>query len=127
MPDFGDGGAKDLVSLLQHSGLRSGAIHYLYDKYQPYPSTAKLLATYIVNLILVLHGIFTDSLHSDPPRKLSNDIVLKVIEHHKTVLERESLDDIDSVAGFATHPEQVIESEIERRLSPDSVGAGAGT
>jgi len=124
VPVFGTGGAKELVSLLQRFGLSSGAIHYLYDRYQQYPSTAKLLATYIVNLVLVLHGISTDTLPSDPPRELSNDVVLKVVEHHKTVLERESLNDIDSVAGFATHPEQVIESEIGKRLVPDEAGAG---
>jgi hypothetical protein len=82
------------------------------------------LATYIVNLVLVLHGIFTDTLPSDPPRELSNDVVLKVVQHHKTVLERESLDNIDLVAGFTTHPEQVIEREIGKRLPPDSAGAG---
>jgi hypothetical protein len=82
------------------------------------------LATYIVNLVLVLHGIFTDTLPSDPPRELSNDVVLKVVQHHKTVLERESLDNIDLVAGFTTHPEQVIEQEIGKRLPPDSAGAG---
>jgi len=82
------------------------------------------LATYIVNLVLVLHGIFTDTLPSDPPRELSNGVVLKAVERHKTVIERESLDNIDSVAGFATHPEQVIESEIGKRLPQDSAGAG---
>jgi len=118
---------QELVSLLQRFRLSSGAIHYLYDGYQQYPSTAKLLATYIVNLVLVLHGIFTDTLPSDPPRELSNDVVLKVVKRHKTVLEKETLDDIDSVAEFATHPEQVIEREIIKRLPPDSAGAGAGT
>ena len=88
------------------------------------PSTAKLLATYIVNLVLVLHGIFTDTLPSDPPRELSNDVVLKVVERHKTVLEKGTLDGIDSVAEFATHPELVIESEIKRRLPPESAGVG---
>jgi len=66
-------------------------------------------------------------LPSDPPRELSNDVVFKVVEHHKTVLERETLDDIDSVPGFATHPEQVIESEIGKQLPPDLAGAGEGT
>ena len=85
------------------------------------------MATYIVNLVLVLHGIFTDTLPSDPPRELSKDVVLKIVEYHKTVLERESLDDIDSVTGFTTHPEKVIEREIVKRLPPDSAGAGVRT
>jgi len=63
-------------------------------------------------------------LPSDRPRELSNDVVLKVVEHHKIVLEKEALDDIDSVAEFATHPEQIIESEIRKRLPLDSAGAG---
>lgn len=88
------------------------------------PSTAKLLATYIINLVLVLHGIFTDTLSSDPPRELSNDVVLEVVQRRKTVLERESLDNIDSAAEFTTHPEEVIKREIGKRLPPDSAGAG---
>jgi len=85
------------------------------------------LATYIVNLVLILHGIFTYTLPSDSPRELSKDVVLEVVELHKTVLERESLDNIASVSGFTTHPEEVIKREIEKRLSPDSAGAGVGT
>ena len=81
------------------------------------PSTAKLLATYIVNLVLVLHGIFSKTLPFDPPREISNGVILEVVEQHKTALQENTLDDIDSVAEFATHPEQVIESEIRRRLS----------
>jgi len=124
---FGTGGAKELVSLLERFGLSPGAIHYLYNRYQQYPSTAKLLATYIVNLVLVLHGIFSDTLPSDPPRELSNKVVFEVIKHHKTVLGNKTLDDIDSVAEFTTHPEQVIESEIRKRLQPYSAAAEART
>jgi hypothetical protein len=66
---------------------------------------------------LVLHGIFSKTLPFDPPRELSNDVILDVVEQHKTALKEKTLDDIDSVAEFATHPEQVIESEIRKRLS----------
>lgn len=80
------------------------------------PSTAKLLATYIVNLILVLYGIFADTLPSEPPRELSNGVILEVVEHHKISLRNNSLDDIDQATDFAQHPEWVIQSEISKRL-----------
>ena len=87
------------------------------------PSTAKLLATYIVNLVLILHSVFTDTLLSHSPRVLSNDVVFEVVNRHKMDLKKETLDDIDLVPGFATHPEKVIESAIKRRLPPDSAGS----
>jgi len=74
---------------------------------------AKLPATHIINLMLVLHGIFSKTLPFDPPGELSNDDVLEVVEHHRTVLKYETL---DSVTEFATHPEQDIESELRKRL-----------
>jgi len=54
---------------------------------------------------------------------LSNNVVLKVVEHHKTILAKETLDNIDSLAEFATHPEQVIKSEIRKRLPPELSGS----
>jgi len=74
---------------------------------------AKLPATHIVNLMLVLHGIFSKTLPFDPPGELSNDDVLEVVEHCRTVLKDKTL---DSVTEFATHPEQDIESELRKRL-----------
>ena len=89
------------------------------------PSTAKLLATYIVNLVLILHSVFTDILLSHSPRVLSNDGVFEVVNRHKMDLKKDTLDDIDLVPGFTAHPEKVIESAIKRRLPPDSAGSGS--
>ncbi|PPQ85219.1 hypothetical protein CVT25_010089, partial [Psilocybe cyanescens] len=114
--DFGDAGATQLITLLEKFGLGSRATSYLYDKYQPYPSTAKLLGTYIVNLVLVLHGIFTDTLPVNPPRTLSNDVVTKAIEDRRTALTIHTLDGIDSDAEFNTRPEQVIKKEILKQI-----------
>ncbi|PPQ80950.1 hypothetical protein CVT25_014707 [Psilocybe cyanescens] len=89
---FGDRGATDLVTLLKTFGHNSVAIYYLYDKYQQYP-----------------------------PRILSNRVVTKAIEDRKTALQQNTLDSIDSVAEFSTHPEQVIEREILKQIPQESV------
>jgi hypothetical protein len=68
------------------------------------------LATYIINLILILHGIFADLLQlPDPPRVLSNDLVVKVLTRQNANLAG---DDID----FGNNPEKVIDSVIRKRL-----------
>ena len=77
------------------------------------PSTAKFLATYIINLVLILHGIFTNLLQSsDPPRALSNDVVDNIFKHHNADLTMRAPDDND----FATNPEQVIGRIIRKQL-----------
>ena len=53
---------------------------------------------------------------------LSNDVVFGVVKHHKRNLKKENLDDINSDPEFATHPEQVIESVIRKRL-PAGLGS----
>ncbi|KAF8814401.1 hypothetical protein BYT27DRAFT_7023311, partial [Phlegmacium glaucopus] len=58
--NFGSSGATLLIRLQQGIHLKDSHINYLYNNYQPYPSTAKLLSTYIINLILVLFGLFSD-------------------------------------------------------------------
>jgi len=59
---------------------------------------------------LILHGVFTDVLlqSSDPPRALSNDLVVNVLRRHNAELRKPALDDID----FATNPEQVIRKRL---------------
>ena len=86
----------------------------IYDAYSP--STAKFLATYIVNLIVVLHGVFMDILPSDPPRALSTDVVFNALGLHASDLKTRPLNNIDSVPGFSAHPEKVIASIIKKRL-----------
>ena len=79
--------------------------------------------------MLVLHDIFSKTLPFDPPGELSNDDVLEVVEHHRTVLKDKTLEDIDLVTEFATHPEQDIESEIRKRLGASGdiiLSSGAG-
>jgi len=63
---------------------------------------------------LILHGIFTDVLHqsSDPPRALSNDLVVNVLICHNADLRKPTLDDID----FAINPEQIIDNVIRKQL-----------
>ncbi|KAG6811661.1 hypothetical protein H0H92_006374 [Tricholoma furcatifolium] len=114
--DFGETvRAQVLLPLLRDFKVRESTIKYLYDNYQRYPSTAKLLATYLINLILILHGVLSDILPSEPPRKVSEDVVFKVVERYKTACEEEALD-LDSYPKFSTYPEQVIEQVIKKRL-----------
>jgi len=86
LSNFGAGGAKQLVSLLQNFGLSFGATSYLYDRYQQYPLTAKLLATYFVGLVL-------DTLPFGPLREPSNAVVFKFVRRHKIVLGKKTHDD----------------------------------
>ena len=78
------------------------------------PSTAKFLATYIINLVLVLHRIFADVLlqSSDPPRVLTNEHVVTALARHNADLTKQALND----SNFATDPEQVIDSVIKKLL-----------
>ncbi|KAF8350974.1 hypothetical protein F5887DRAFT_935338 [Amanita rubescens] len=102
---FGSTGAAVLPALLENFGFKPPAIQYLYDKYQKYPSTGKFLATYIINLVLILHGVFKLLLQlPDPPRALSSNLVLNVYND----LRKSALDDID----FTTNPEQVIRKQL---------------
>jgi hypothetical protein len=64
-----------------------------------------------------LHGVFTDTLPSDPPRALSNDVVSEVVKRYK--VDREAFNDIDSDPEFDTHPELVIKRLITKRLPAD--------
>jgi len=112
VPGFGSLGATALVPLLEKFGFNLPAIRYLYDKYQKYPSTAKFLATYIINLVLILYEVFDVLLQSSEiPRALLNDLVVNVLTRHKADLRKPALDD-----DFATNPEQVIGSVIKKRL-----------
>ena len=86
----------------------------VHDVYSP--STAKFLATYIVNLIVVLHGVFMNILPSDPPRALSTDVVFNALGLHASNLKTRSLNNIASVPGFSARPEKVIASIIKKRL-----------
>ena len=61
-----------------------------------------------------MHGVFTDLLlqSSDPPKALSNDVVVKALARHNSDLRKQPLDDID----ISTNPEEVIDNVIRRRL-----------
>lgn len=111
--DFGSKNDTVLRPLLEKFAFEPLAIHYLYSKYQKYPSTAKLLATYIINLMLILHDIFTELRSSDLlVRALSTEIVGSAVKLYKDrtsalVIKELASNDID----FA-NPEQVIRSVI---------------
>ncbi|PPQ83069.1 hypothetical protein CVT25_003778 [Psilocybe cyanescens] len=89
---FDDHDGTELVALLKNFGQGSLAIYCLYNKYQQYP-----------------------------PRTLLNSVVTKAIENRKIALEKYTLDGIDSVAEFSTHPEQVIKGEILKQIPRESI------
>ena len=69
--------------------------------------------TYIINLVLILHGIFTNLLQSsDPPRALLNDLVDIILKDHNADLTLQAPDDND----FAANPEQFIDRIIRKQL-----------
>lgn len=107
VPGFGSMGATVLVSLREKFKFQPASIQYLYDKYQKFPSTAKILATYIINLVLILHDVFTNVL-SEPPRALSNDLVGELIDDN---LRKPALDVID-----IANSDEVIDI-IKKRLT----------
>ncbi|KAF8812865.1 hypothetical protein BYT27DRAFT_7085928 [Phlegmacium glaucopus] len=72
-----------LAHVLGGVGIGIVAFKFLYGKYQKIPLTAGYLGAYIVDLLLVLHRIFTDTLHMDPPRPLSQEIISGALESHK--------------------------------------------
>lgn len=74
------------------------------------PSTAKFLATYIVNLVVILHGIFLDILPSDPPRPLSSSVVIDALECRKSSLQTNAFDDINFGSGVVITPERISQA-----------------
>ncbi|KAG6822204.1 hypothetical protein H0H92_014849 [Tricholoma furcatifolium] len=80
------------------------------------PSTAKILATYLINLVLILHGVFADILPSDPLR--ASNTVFEVVKRHKAACEKETFK-LNSDPEFSTHPERVIKRVITERLPTD--------
>ncbi|TFK20671.1 hypothetical protein FA15DRAFT_759207 [Coprinopsis marcescibilis] len=110
---------SDLISLVQVAGatalalplsaisLGILALRFLYGKYQKYPSTAKFLATYIVNLVVILHGIFLNILPSDPPRALSSSVVIDALECRRSSLQTTAVDDINLGSGGVITPEKI--------------------
>ena len=92
------------------------ACGYSLAHVQNSPSTAKLLATYIINLVLVIYRVFADILPADPPRALEDPLVFGVLARHNAHIKEDSLDNIDTALEFTTHPERVIEYVIRKRL-----------
>ncbi|KIJ95207.1 hypothetical protein K443DRAFT_333538 [Laccaria amethystina LaAM-08-1] len=90
------GGATALALPLSAISLGAIAIKFLYGKYQQYDSTAKVLAAYIVNLVVILHGIFMDILPSDPPRILSDSLVVDALASRKSDLQTNNFKNINS-------------------------------
>ncbi|KAF8804133.1 hypothetical protein BYT27DRAFT_7259579 [Phlegmacium glaucopus] len=72
-----------LAPVLGAVGIGVVAFKFLYGKYQKIPLTAGYLGAYIVDLTLVLHNIFIDTLSMEPPRPLSQGLISGVVESHK--------------------------------------------
>jgi hypothetical protein len=119
---FGSVGATVLVPLLENFGFK---FQYFYDRYQNSmfnsilktsahlfgisPSTAKFLATYIINLFFI-----TSSPMSCSSRLTHRECYQMTLYCLNTDLTKQALDD----SNFATNPEQVIDNVI-KKLLPD--------
>lgn len=95
-------GATALALPLSAISLGAIALKFLYGKYQHYDSTAKVLAAYIVNLVVILHGIFMDILPSDPPRSLSYSLVVDALACRKSNLQTNNFKNINSTPDGIT-------------------------
>jgi hypothetical protein len=49
----------------------------------PRPLTALCLGAYIVDLTLILHKLFIDTLNMEPPRTLSEELVFDTLQHYR--------------------------------------------
>jgi hypothetical protein len=47
------------------------------------PLTARYLGAYIVDLTLILHRLFIHTLHIEPPRPLSEELISGAVASHK--------------------------------------------
>ncbi|PPQ81511.1 hypothetical protein CVT26_010898 [Gymnopilus dilepis] len=112
---------KDLIELITGVGgtalalplsavtLGFVVLKFIYSKYQRYDWAARVLATYIVNLVLVLHEIFMNILPSDPPRSLSLSIAADALASLKSDLRTKPLGNISPTPEGIT---QVIKARL---------------
>jgi len=73
------------AQILGAAGIGIVAFKYLYGKYQRVPSTARYLGAYIVDLTLILHGLFNDTLAMEPPRPLSEELISGALASYKAL------------------------------------------
>jgi hypothetical protein len=71
------------AQFLGAAGISIVAFKYLYGKYQRIPLTARYLGAFIVDLTLVLHHLFMHTLHMEPPRPLSEELLSGAVASHK--------------------------------------------
>ncbi|CAA7257408.1 unnamed protein product [Cyclocybe aegerita] len=105
-------GGSGLVSPALGASLGLKAFQFLRGKYQKGASTAKYLATYIVDLTIILHEILL-VLMVDPPRSLSEDIV-KTLNAYKS----QSAGIYAQLQGviYSPRPEKFVEKVIRDAL-----------
>lgn len=60
-------------------------IKYLFRIYQTVPSTAQYLGAYIVDLTLILHRLFLEALPTEPPRRLSKELIDSAVNTYQEV------------------------------------------
>ncbi|KDR81245.1 hypothetical protein GALMADRAFT_116266 [Galerina marginata CBS 339.88] len=71
------------AQILGAAGIGIVAFKYLYGKYRRIPLTAQYLGAYIVDLTLVLHHLFINTLVMEPPRPLSEELISGAVASHK--------------------------------------------
>jgi hypothetical protein len=83
------------------------------------PLTALCLGAYIVDLTLVLHKLFTDTLNMEPLRTFSEELVFDTLEHYSKFdapkvhcLVREI-----ALEKLHLHPEEKIVDLIKKQLN----------
>ena len=74
-----------LAQVLGGIGIGILAIKHLYRVYQAVPLTAQYLGAYIVDLTLILHRLFLNTLPMEPPRRLTKELIDSEVHNYLTM------------------------------------------
>jgi len=79
--------AKDispiLVQLVAGAGFGIAVAKFLYGLYEKLPLASQYLGAYIVDLTIILHGLFTLTLPKEPPRELTHELIDEALNDYK--------------------------------------------
>jgi hypothetical protein len=83
------------------------------------PLTALCLGAYIVDLTLVLHQLFIDTLNMEPPRTLSEELVFDTLQHYRDYDAAKVHRLVHEIAleKLCLHPEEKIADLIRKQLN----------
>ncbi|KAF5342719.1 hypothetical protein D9758_015863 [Tetrapyrgos nigripes] len=75
--------AAAFAQVLAAAGIAASVVKFLYERYQKSSLTALCFGTYIVDLTLILHNLFIDTLFQEPPRPVTRDLIDATLQAYK--------------------------------------------